>query len=984
MTLDQFSTDPFIRLQCENTNCSLHQRGDFIPCELKIRSEHLERLDVLFVGEAPGTTEVHINWKRPFVGISGTLLRRALKQAAGDRLYNVGYSNTVRCLPLDNAGEIRKPTPQEIGNCQTFLERDIQLTDPKVIVLLGGSAISGLLPSKSKKVTTERGQYHFMEIAGKQRVVLSTWHPAFVGRQKNVLPIWYDDLKLAFRLADGWLPDPAFAKIGESVLLKNVRDVLEYCDHLQNGLTIDDMVSVDVETKNLNKVYGNKLGMIQFATDIDKAYCIPIDHPQTPFDPVELDQVKMRLRKLFTDPVSFRYWIAHNGKFEQIIIGQHILGPTRSGIPRTFKNVPMIDTMAFAYVLNENKVNAGDDGYGLKDLAKGLLRFFYYDDKTLEARSKGGLLDLPLESTIPYGKPGWAPNLTDYGGMDAYVTQRLFRALKADAFEQKYYKKATAILEHLFGPTYRLLSKIERNGFWANLSHLNTLKDPVKSPIFKRLEEIDKHEIKKFETAKKANKVLALRKSHGNLPMFGESWVLELSKPDHVREWLIEQCGLEALEKTDSGLPSIGKKFFQEYKDTVPEVALVEERRGLAKLATSYVNQLIEYIDPKFRDDPDPETRWHNEDCQDGRVRPDFWFTSTVTGRGSASKPNMQQQVRPDSPVKAAIKSIFQAEQPGVQDSFKIDFKKGPPSLIRPDAAPENCLVQLDFKTNEVRWWCIVSGCPDLARAFNNGKALLDQYRKDPTNKELGKRAELAGDVHKQTASKMYGVDIDKVTKAQRTDTKSIVFGWMFGRGTYAIAAQIHKNKKDTEALVKTFGEGFPAGRDWLWDQPNVARRQWFVESPIGRRRRLPGYLVQGDKDFEDLEDEDRKLVGECNRMAMNSVIQGIASDAAFIGASLFADYIEDHDKPWIVQNVVHDACVYQVPITELEESLAVAEDTFTTKTMSYMTEHWGVDFPCPIEVDFDIGLAWGHLQKWDMTTPSLEKIKASLFAKAA
>jgi DNA polymerase I-like protein with 3'-5' exonuclease and polymerase domains/intein/homing endonuclease len=1076
--------------------------------------------------------------------------------------------------------------------------------------------------------------------------------------------------------------------------------------------------------------------------------------------------------------------------------------------------------MAFGYVLNENKVNLSDDGYGLKDMARNLLRFFHYDDKTLEARSKGNLLDLPLESPVPRGRPGWVPNLTDYGGMDAYVTRRLFIALKAEALQHHYYDRAIGLLEYLFSNTYRLLSRLERNGFWANLSHLNMLKDPIRSPIFLRLAEIDKVEVRKFDSAKKANAKLARKKSHGSRSLFGDPWVLDLNKPDHVRAWLIDQCKLEPVEKTESGLASVGKRFFQEYKDTVPEVALVEERRGLAKLATSYVNQLIEYIDPRYRNDSDATTRDRNEDCLDGRVRPDFWFTSTVTGRGSATNPNMQQQVRADSPEKAAIKAIFQAEQPGIQESFKIDFKKGPPKLLRPDAPPENCLVQLDFKTNEVRWWAILSGDPNLVKAFNNGKELLDQLRLDPFNADLKQRADLAGDIHKQTASQMFGVRIEDVKKDQRTGAKclvgdtilftgqgvlpieqlvgddpisiassegprtatkvwktkmssttcvrtqygyelegtpdhrvqvlapdlslewrrldsltpddhvvistnndvwpqqrvmlpefdydkenptdhchtrlirtpkeprvvdealarllgymvsegtcggeavcfsnsdalllsdftacyascfgdmsatqticnhkgdsvdridlrrypssflrwvgigsvlsggqsvpdcilrspkdvvreflrayfegdgsscssanktdtvrassasrlllrqiqmlllnfgvvsrlyaerrplpksgekrlyhildvtaenfdlfherigfvtarkntrptqrnrygakipyakqhlhvgkghyfggwtpsktitygyltrnlavigdlckagheviagrlqniidnryyfarvesvehcehqkpvydvfvpdghkfvgngysahnSIVFGWMFGRGTPAIAAQIHKSVEETEKLVKMFGDTFCVGRDWLHSQPDLARRLWYVESPIGRRRRLPGYIILPSgfvgHDLKQLSQDDRRTIGECDRMAKNSVIQGVASDAAFIGGALFADYIEDNGLPWLVQNVVHDSCIYQVPITDLEESVRVAEETFTTKTMGYMHDKFGVDFPCPIEVDFDFGLTWGHLHKWDMTAPSLAAIKAELLGR--
>ena len=77
----------------------------------------------------------------------------------------------------------------------------------------------------------------------------------------------------------------------------------------------------------------------------------------------------------------------------------------------------------------------------------------------------------------------------------------------------------------------------------------------------------------------------------------------------------------------------------------------------------------------------------------------------------------------------------------------------------------------------------------------------------------------------------------------------------------------------------------------------------------------------------------------------------------------------------------MHDSCVFQVPIAELKESLEVAEKMFTSVTMEHMTEKWGVDFNCPIEVDFEIGLTWGNLKKWDYTNDGLTEIVNSFAA---
>jgi uracil-DNA glycosylase family 4 len=947
-------------IECRDGSCPLYSRLDCVPAELAYQFEE-DACELLFVGEAPGETEAEK--QRPFVGVSGRLLRRAVAEAKTADI-NIGYSNVVRCLPRDEKGEIRKPAPAEVKACRHFLMADIARFDPDVICLLGATAINMFLPDRPT-VHAERGRWRRMKIAGRERIVMTTWHPAYVCRQYSALPMWFADLQLCLRMAAGWEPRPEWGRVGRSRCLKTVDQV---ADLVEQVLQLDrgHYVAVDVETRNLNKRYGNRLGMLQFSWDGVEAHCVPLDHPQTPFDESGLRAVRKLLRRLFTRKPSFRGWLTHFGKFEQIQIGQHVLD-RGDGVARTFSNAPMFDTGAFAYLLNENATTTKGAAYALKLLARQYLGFFHYDDATLMARAEGNLLQLPLDCPVPIGEPGWYPNLTDYGGMDAYVTWRLFWALQEEATVQRYRNKALKLLEHLFGPTFRLLSVIERNGFWGNLSHLKMLQDPERSPIVSRLLEIDEKELPAIESAQRANETLVLQKSHGAPPIFDMPWYLNLNKNDHVREWLVNELQLEPLEVGKSGAASVGKAFFQHYND-VPEVALVEERRGLAKLQSAYIKQLIEYIDPRYA----------TEDCQDGRVRCDLFFTTTVSGRGSASNPNMQQQVRGDSPAKAAIKNIWQAEQPGVQRTFKVDFAKGPPDLdARVLQEPTNCLVQLDYVTAEVKIWGILSGCPTLAAALLKGYEMRQQYRRSPSP-ELKDVAAFEGDLHRNTASLMFGVPVAEVDKAMRTGSKSITFGSMYGRGVKALAAQIKKDEDEAQELLDKFAAAFPVGWAWLQRCPVIAGERWYIETPMGRRRRLPSYLLWSNH----MSWDERRVVSECDRMAKNSPIQAFSSDIGFLGATLFSRYIEQNSRSWKLQNVVHDSCVYEVPIAELRESVEVAEQCFTTDVMQAITDVWGVEWNCPLEIDFEFGLAWGELQKWDFTDLEFDRLKREMLSR--
>jgi hypothetical protein len=102
-------------------------------------------------------------------------------------------------------------------------------------------------------------------------------------------------------------------------------------------------------------------------------------------------------------------------------------------------------------------------------------------------------------------------------------------------------------------------------------------------------------------------------------------------------------------------------------------------------------------------------------------------------------------------------------------------------------------------------------------------------------------------------------------------------------------------------------------------------------------------------------------------------------------GAALFAQYIREHNKPWVICNAVHDSCVFQVPMhpdNELDIALDTAEYWFTTGVMEYMEQKFNINFNLPLEIDFDIGLVWGDMIKWNFSKEELAEIKLKLTNK--
>ena len=129
--------------------------------------------DLMFVGEGPGAEEDKQGL--PFVGRSGKLLDRLMAEEMGLTRDLCYIANVVKCRPPNN----RDPKPEEVAACRPWLERQIQLIAPKVIVTLGNFSSKLLLDTKTG-ITKLRGQSYPMN--GTDAVIIPTYHPAAVLR----------------------------------------------------------------------------------------------------------------------------------------------------------------------------------------------------------------------------------------------------------------------------------------------------------------------------------------------------------------------------------------------------------------------------------------------------------------------------------------------------------------------------------------------------------------------------------------------------------------------------------------------------------------------------------------------------------------------------------------------------------------------------------------------------------------------------------
>ena len=172
-----------LRKKIENIeNCALKSHAKQL-----IFSDGISESPIMIVGEGPGQKEDEIG--KPFVGDAGMLLNKMLKAINIDRK-NIYITNVVNYRPPNN----RKPEPAEIIRYSNFLREHISIIDPKILILMGSTAMESLFGSKIK-ISKERGIWKEVIINNKTYLTMITFHPAYLLRQPDQKKYSWSDLK---------------------------------------------------------------------------------------------------------------------------------------------------------------------------------------------------------------------------------------------------------------------------------------------------------------------------------------------------------------------------------------------------------------------------------------------------------------------------------------------------------------------------------------------------------------------------------------------------------------------------------------------------------------------------------------------------------------------------------------------------------------------------------------------------------------------
>jgi DNA polymerase-1 len=200
-------------------------------------------------------------------------------------------------------------------------------------------------------------------------------------------------------------------------------------------------------------------------------------------------------------------------------------------------------------------------------------------------------------------------------------------------------------------------------------------------------------------------------------------------------------------------------------------------------------------------------------------------------------------------------------------------------------------------------------------------------------------------DIHIEVASAAFGVPYEEVTYEQRYAAKYIDFGVIYGRSADSLVNSLELGsynwtQKQAQGFIDEFLGQFKVAKAWIDRQHRQVRTEQFVETPNGRRRRWPLLLDT--------------MIGHAQRQAVNSPIQGFASD--FTVTSIIALEREFFDDTRVkVVATVHDQIDLYVDEDHIEE---IAARVYNIMTTSHPIE----GFDMPLKVDVEIGNNWGDL----------------------
>lgn len=299
------------------------------------------------------------------------------------------------------------------------------------------------------------------------------------------------------------------------------------------------------------------------------------------------------------------------------------------------------------------------------------------------------------------------------------------------------------------------------------------------------------------------------------------------------------------------------------------------QHRKFSKLKSTYTDSLPTLISKR-----------------DGRIHTTYNQATTVTGRLSSSNPNLQ-----NIPIRTE-------EGNKIRNAFCSQDKE------------HNLILSADYSQIELRLLAHVSGDEHLINAFNSDI-----------------------DVHTLTASKVFGVDVENVTKDMRRKAKAVNFGIIYGQSRYGLAKALNISNTQAQEFIDKYFESYPKIKQYMQDKIDFANENGYVETLLGRKRFLLAELQSSNYQIREF----------AQRAAINQPLQGTAAD-------LIKQAMIEVDKQISAKGLkskmimqVHDELVFELPKEELED----------LKQLVVSAMELSQPLKVPLVVDVNYGESW-------------------------
>jgi len=164
-------------------------------------------------------------------------------------------------------------------------------------------------------------------------------------------------------------------------------------------------------------------------------------------------------------------------------------------------------------------------------------------------------------------------------------------------------------------------------------------------------------------------------------------------------------------------------------------------------------------------------------------------------------------------------------------------------------------------------------------------------------------------DIHASTASKIFDVALDEVTREQRSQAKTVNFGIIYGVSAFGLSNQTDLSRSESKDLIETYYKTYPKLRAYMDDQVEFARENEYVKTVMGRRRYL-----------KDINASNRMVRSGAERNAVNAPIQGSAADIIKVAMiNIYKKLNEGKYKSKMLLQI-HDELIFDIHNDELEE----------------------------------------------------------------